>query len=136
MSLRPSEADRLATILQAGRYVLNGLFATAVHFGILSGLVFVWQGQWAGVANFLAAVVGITVSFLGNRYFVFGSGARTLPQQLIRFLPLYGALAVLHGVILFVWTDWLGLDYRIGFLVGIVIQVISSYLANKYWVFS
>lgn len=123
-------------MLQAGRFVVNGLFATAVHYGVLTGLIAVWNGHNAGVANFLAAIVGITVSFLGNRYFVFGIGSRTIGQQLIRFLPLYGALAVLHGVILFLWTDWLRLDYQIGFLIGIMIQMITSYLANKYWVFS
>ena len=136
MLSRPSETDRLANLFQAGRFILNGLFATGVHYSALTGLLLAWDGRQAGIANFLAALVGITVSFLGNRYFVFGGGSRTLLQQLVRFLPLYGALAVVHGLILFVWTDWLGLDYQIGFLIGIVVQVVCSYLANKFWVFS
>ncbi|HHW4681225.1 MAG TPA: GtrA family protein, partial [Xylella taiwanensis] len=56
---------------QVLRYLLNGLFATAVHYTILRFNMEVLDLHLAGLANGIAAVFGITVSFIGNRYFVF-----------------------------------------------------------------
>ncbi len=55
--------------------------------------------------------------------------------QAMKFSGLYGAIAVLHGLVLLIWTDWLGLDYRIGFLIATAIQVSLSYIGNKLLVF-
>ena len=90
----------------------------------------------AGLANLCAAVVGITSSFLGSRFYVFAASARQpwLPQA-IKFSGLYGAIALLHGLVLWLWTDRLGLDYRAGFLLATGLQVSLSYLGNKFLVF-
>ena len=44
-------------------------------------------------------------------------------------------IAVFHGLVLLIWTDWYALDYRIGFLIATVVQVLLSYLGNKLLVF-
>ena len=44
-------------------------------------------------------------------------------------------IAVGHGLILYLWTDRAGLDYRIGFLVATCFQVACSFFGNKLWVF-
>lgn len=117
------------------RYVFNGLCATAIHYAVLTFNMKVLAMGSAGAANLIAACVGITASFLGNRYFVFAGTSGSFFGQAARFGGLYAAIALLHGAVLFVWTDLMRLDYRIGFLVATAVQVSLSYVGNKRLVF-
>lgn len=123
------EAGRIA------RFILNGLFATAVHFGVLAGLI---EGAGLGsaaIANALAAVCGIAVSYAGNRTFVLRSRA---PHRRAgtRFLACYTAVVSLHGGAMALWADIGGLDYRIGFLLFTGLAAVLTYLLNRFFVFS
>jgi len=117
------------------RYIANGLVATGTHFCVLTFNMQVVEMRSAGVANFIGAVFGIAVSFLGSRYFVFKKHQDPILGQATAFLLLYASIAVLHGLILYGWTDVFGFDYRIGFLIGTFFQVVLSYLGNKTLVF-
>lgn len=121
---------------EAVRYVINGAIATSVHYIVLRAGVETLQLSSAGVANFIAALFGIATSFLGSRWFVFRQFSDPILHQAARFTVLYGVLACLHGVLLFIWTDLSGLDYSIGFAVAIIVQVLVSYPGNKYLVFA
>lgn len=118
------------------RYIINGIVATAIHYGVLSFNLDVLAFKSAGAANFIAAIFGIASSFLGSRYFVFAKSSGNMMTQAAKFSVLYGAIAVLHGLVLFLWTDWLGGDYRTGFLLATALQVSLSYLGNKFLVFN
>lgn len=118
------------------RFFINGLLATAVHYGVLTLNLQYLEMRSAGLANLLAAVFGITSSFIGNRYFVFRKHEGGLLSQAKSFLLLYAAIACLHGAVLFGWTDVGGLDYRLGFLVATCLQVILSYWGNRRLVFN
>lgn len=118
------------------RYVANGLVATLVHFLVLT-LNVEWIGfESAGLSNLIAATFGIATSFIGSRYYVFKKHEAPVISQASLFFLLYGIIAVVHGLILLVWTDVYGNNYRIGFLIATVFQVIMSYIGNKYLVFS
>ena len=121
--------------LQMMRFGINGVVATVVHFLVLVFNLKVLALPSAGLANGIAALFGVSASFIGSRYFVFPATGESILVQAIRFSGLYAAIAILHGLILLVWTDWFGLDYRIGFLVATGIQVSLSYLGNKTLVF-
>lgn len=121
---------------QFARYVCNGLFATAVHYAVLRFNLDVVLMSSVGVANFVAAAFGITASFLGSRYFVFASSAGNLEHQAAKFLLTYGAIAVMHGVILHIWSDRAGLPYTWGFILATGVQVFMSYFGNKVYVFA
>lgn len=118
------------------RYIINGIVATAVHFSILTFNIEVIHISSAGLANFIAAIFGITVSFLGSRYYVYENHTGTFMNHVVKFGLLYASIALLHGFVLFVWSDHYGLDWRLGFLVATVIQVTLSYIGNKVWVFN
>lgn len=120
---------------EIARYGINGLAATAVHYGVLTFNLKVLQLSSAGLANLIAAVFGVGASFFGSRYFVFPAASQSIFRQALKFSALYGAIAVLHGLVLLVWSDWHGLDYRLGFLIATAIQVSLSYLGNKFLVF-
>jgi putative flippase GtrA len=123
------------SILEIARYAINGLIATAVHFGVLIFNIEILDFKSTGIANFIAAIFGISASYLGSRYFVFNRTAEKITLQALRFGVLYSVIAVLHGAFLWVWTDWNGLDYRIGFVIATIFQVSLSYFGNKLLVF-
>jgi len=120
---------------QFARYVANGVAATLVHYGVLVLLLEVIGFRSAGGANFAAAVVGITFSFLGSRYFVFDASHGDWRRQFWRFFLVYAILALAHAGVLLVWTDWFGYDFRMGFLLATGLQVMISFIANRTLVF-
>ena len=117
------------------RYGVNGIVATLIHFFVLAFNLQFLEMNSAGLASMLAAIVGITISFLGSRYFVFKNTGERIASQFMKFSGVYGAIALLHGAVLGVWTDLNGLDFRIGFFAATVLQVTLSYLGNKFLVF-
>jgi len=117
------------------RYIMNGLLATAIHYGVLTFNIEVVEMPSAGLANLVAAIFGITASFLGSRHFVFKKYQEPIINQATMFGILYATIACLHGVVLYVWTDMYKFDYRIGFIIATVLQVMLSYWGNKILVF-
>jgi putative flippase GtrA len=117
------------------RYCINGIVATAVHYAVLTLNLQVLAMPSAGLANVVAAFFGISTSFVGSRYFVFRQTQVGILPQAAKFGGLYLAFAVVHGAVLLLWTDWLGYDYRLGFLFATAIQISGSYLGNKYLIF-
>ena len=117
------------------RYIVNGLVATAVHFLVLTFNLKVLEWNSAGVANLIAAVFGIAVSFLGSRYYVFNGSLEPLVKQLYRFMLLYAAIAILHGLLMYIWVDLYLQNYMIGFVIATFMQVACSYIGNKVLVF-
>ena len=76
------------------RYVMNGFFATAVHYAVLNICIEHFNIGSAGISNLLASAVGITCTFLGNRYFVFRCYDQAIIKQLIKFVGLYLSIAL------------------------------------------
>ncbi|PNI00921.1 GtrA family protein [Vibrio diazotrophicus] len=117
------------------RYIINGLVATAAHYCTLNINVLLFKFESIGVANLLAACVGITASFIGSRYFVYQEHTNSFVSQLARFSMLYMSIALLHGSFLYIWSDMYHLSYNVGFLIATVFQVLLSYFGNKILVF-
>ena len=122
-------------IFQFFRYGINGVVATLAHFGVLALLIDGWGVSSAAAANGFAAIVGITVSFAGNRYLVFKSTVESIYKQASRFGLLYLVIAVVHAGVMFLLSDLAGLRYQVGFLVATVVQFILSYFGNRFLVF-
>lgn len=120
---------------QLVRYLVNGVLATVVHYGVLRFNIEVLQITPAALANGIAALFGITTSFLGSRYFVFRGREGSLARQGVLFLLVYAAIALLHALVMYVWADRLGHDYRVGFVLATGMQMAFSFLANKLVVF-
>lgn len=116
-------------------FLINGVIATFIHLIILITLVN-FSGMSYGVSNFCAAIFGISASFFGNKFFVFGKkNDLNLKIQIIRFLSLYSFLAINHGFLLFLWSDLNGLNYLVGFLIITFLNTSISFLVNKFVIF-
>lgn len=122
-------------ILEILRYGINGIVATAVHYAVLIFNLEMLSLSSAGLANMVAALFGISTSFIGSRYFVFRKTDESILPQAAKFGGLYIAFAVVHGAVLFIWTDRLGYDYRLGFILATAFQITGSYLGNRFLVF-
>ncbi len=120
---------------EIARYVVNGLFATIIHYFVLTINMDFIGFRSAGLANFIAAFFGIFASYMGNRYFVFKAFSKSVLNQSIPFIALYSLLALVHGIVLYVWTDLYNFDYRIGFVIASVVQFFLSFFGNKVFVF-
>lgn len=120
---------------EVSRYIINGLVATAIHYSVLTFNIEIAGMQSAGLANMIAAVFGISSSFLGSRYYVFKRQHDPISDQAAKFVLLYAFIACLHGLVLYAWTDVYKLDYRAGFIMATFLQVAISYLGNKFLVF-
>ena len=108
---KPTALTRGERAGEVARFVVNGLFATGVHFSVLTFA-------------------------LGNRYFVFRGHTDTILSQAPRFAGVYVTIGLLHAGVLLVLTDWLKIDFRIGFLVATCLQVAISYVGNRRLVFA
>lgn len=117
------------------RYIVNGIIATLVNYLVLNFNMLILDMKSAGVANFIAAIFGITTSFLGSRHFVYRNHTNSVQSQAIRFLLLYGFIAVLAGLVMYVWSDLYGFSYQIGFVIATFVQMLFSYFGNKMLVF-
>lgn len=116
------------------RFVINGVIATAAHYLTLvilveaAGMTIVWA------ANTMATGVGVAVSYLGNRSFVFRSSV-SHTSALPRFLVIYGVIFTLHGAGMAAWADWAGLNYSIGFVILTGLSAMANFLLNRSFVF-
>lgn len=117
------------------RYIINGVIATLVNYLVLNFNMLVLDMKSAGVANFIGAIFGISASFIGSRYFVYRNHTNSVQSQVLRFLLLYGFIAALAGLVMYVWSDLYGLNYQIGFIVATFVQMLFSYFGNKVLVF-
>ena len=116
------------------RFIVNGVIATAAHYLALVVLV-----ELAGIgavwaANIMATAIGVAVSYLGNRSFVFRSSAAH-SSALPRFLVVYGAIFTLHGAGMAAWADWAGLNYSVGFVILTGLSAAATFLLNRSFVF-
>jgi putative flippase GtrA len=117
------------------RYLVNGILATAIHFCVLSFNINVLQMPYMAVANLVAAIFGVTASFIGSRFYVFKGHQESIKVHFLKFTSLYLVIALLHGLVLLIWSDWFKFDYRLGFLIATALQINISYFGNKKWVF-
>ena len=116
-------------------YLINGIAATAVHYAVFTSNIFIFEFASAGIANLIASIFGIITSFLGNRYFVFKNLDRNIFDQGLNFFLLYSVIAAMNGLILYIWSDRIGLSYNLGFVLATALQFILSFYGNKFLIF-
>ena len=116
-------------------YVVNGVIATLAHYVALRGLLWTISDLDAGVANMGASLVGVTVSFLGNRIIVFRHTRQPAGLQLAQYVVLYGVLALLQGLLMHALVNGLGVSLLLGFFCCAAFQWFAGYAANKHLIF-
>lgn len=116
------------------RFLINGLVATSVNYGVLVIFIEYVGIKYVGIASLLSAIAGISISFIGNRLFVFRSKAPVL-MELVRFKTVYALAALFQALCMTLWSDKFSLNYTLGFIVITSISVFLSYFSNRSFVF-
>jgi len=120
---------------QVFKFIINGLIATFVHYMVLYFNMEVIRMTSATLANLIGASFGITVSFFGNRNFVFLSKNKAVHFQAMGFITLQSILIAIQSIILFIWVDLYDHNYQIVFIFAVGISTVLSYTANKLIIF-
>lgn len=116
-------------------YVVNGAIATLAHYVALRSLLWTINGLDAGIANMGASLVGVTVSFLGNRIIVFRHTRQPAGLQFVQYVVLYGVLALLQGLLMHALVNGMGVSLLLGFFFCAAFQWFAGYVANKHLIF-
>lgn len=129
--MRASRHRRLAT--QVVRFGIVGVTATAMHVGIVLGLVEtgLLAPFWANVVAFSAALF---VSYLGNHKWTFelqGGHRRHFPRFItVAILGLAANQGVFHVVV-----SVLQRDYRIALAIVVTVIPAVTFALNRLWAF-
>lgn len=114
---------------QVLRFAITGAFNTGLGYGIYAGLVFFGLGY--ALANLLALVIGILVSFKTQGRFVFDNRSnRLLGRFIASWVIIYLLTVALIGRLIAY-----GFDAYIAGALAVPFSTILSFLAQKYLVF-
>lgn len=108
------------------RFLISGGLNTIATYGIYLFLL-----NWFGYkpSYSVAFILGILMSYIGNRFFVFKShqGIKTvLLFPLVYLLQYFVGLAVL-----WIWIDFFHLNPQLGPLITILVSIPLTYLVSK-----
>ena len=136
MSIVSGNAKTKKFFEQFSLFIINGLFATSVHFISLFFLVNFSTLNY-GFSNFYAFLCGSISSFLGNKFIVFKVTKNSkIFLQILKFSFLYLFLAIGHGIALYWWSDINSYNYIIGFILIALFNLFISFSFNKYLIFN
>jgi putative flippase GtrA len=115
------------------RFGIIGATATAVHIGVAVAAV-EGGGVHPQVGNVLGFAVAFVVSYLGQRYFTFGS-TQTHQVALLRFAVVAGTGALVNLLVAGVLLK-LGLYYVAAIFIGLLTAAVVTYQLNRQWTFT
>jgi putative flippase GtrA len=124
----PKIVPKLLNILFV-KFVLIGVFNTAFSYSIYAGLLFV--GFNYALANLIALILGIIVSFRTQGRFVFGNTDIRLG---VRFLLGWGFIYAV-AVLLVGWMISLGINAYSAGAVALPFTAVTSFFVQKNFVF-
>ncbi|MDA9086240.1 GtrA family protein [Methylophilaceae bacterium] len=116
------------------RFVINGFFATGVHYLVMLFVIKILNISLYSFAYAIAFIIAVTVSFWGNKIFVF-KNKENKKYQFIKFFFLYIVILNFTSGVMWLISDYWNYHYNIGFMVAISIQFVCGYLGSRYFIF-
>lgn len=125
-------ANTRSLAAQAVRFMVSTGFSAAMSFGLPIAL-----HEWFGIAARIAVAIGFAVAYLGNiallRLFVFRSNG-SWRRQIMRYVPINGALRLVEYFGFLVLYESLRLDYRIAMLIVLGASSFFKFFIYR-WIF-
>ena len=117
------------------RFLVVGVWNFAFGYGVFAGLYWSLQGTWHDWAiTFVAAILGITMSFLTHRIITYRSHGCWW-REYVRFYVVYGGQSLLNIFLIWLLVTRMGCNaYIIQFLI-LSVLTIASYWAHKLYSF-
>lgn len=135
------------SLLQFVKFGLVGVWNTVFSYAINVGCLLAFQKMGVlgtanldmYVANTIAFILSVLVSFLLNSKFVFTleeGQSRNFWKALFKSYLSYGFTGIiLNNVLAYLWVDILGISKFIAPLISLVIAIPINFLMNKLWAF-
>ncbi len=121
-------------ITEITRFGIIGLIATAVHFAILT-LGVEHLSVPPTPATGLAFICALSITYLGQSLWVFHERSHHGPAQMMRFAVSLTIGLLANMATMAACVHVLGLGYRTGFVLGLVVVPALSFVINRFWVF-
>lgn len=119
-------------INQKIKFIISGVVSTLIHFLFLLIGVEIIKISLISISNLFASFFGLSSSFILNRYFVFRKFNKDILITYIQFMFANTLTIIVTSLLFLLWSDILGWDYRIGFLlIYLFIAIINFYLYKK-----
>lgn len=120
---------------QKARYVVGSAFNAAFGYFVVIGLhAVLYPALNMFAIGILANVLGITVSFTTYKWFVFRSRGNWLSEYLKCYV-VYGLLALVNAVGLWVLVDMIGLSVWLAPAIMIALCFVGSYFSHANFTF-
>jgi putative flippase GtrA len=120
-------ASRTQIIKFCGVGILNTIVGYGVFFLLVNYMYYLQ-------ALLIAHIVGVTHSFIWNKYWVFKSKKHLL-LEFIKFNLIYAIVFVANAIALFVSVDLLQVNPRLAQLILLPVITLVSFFGQKLWTF-
>lgn len=118
------------------RYLAAGVWNTVFGYGIGVGFLYAFHDRMnAAAIGVLCNVLGITMSFLSYKLFVFRTPGRWLAEYL-RCYVVYGGMALLGIALLWLFVERMHLTYWLAQGLVVALTVVVSYIGHAKFTFS
>lgn len=98
------------TIAQASKFLVTGFINTAIDFGVLNLLMWIFkinQGPWIILLNVISFTCAVTNSYFLNKYWTFKEKSHASGGQFIQFVILTAIGAVMNTAIVYGFSTYL-----------------------------
>lgn len=135
------------SLLQFVKFGLVGVWNTVFSYTITVSCLLIFRklgilivdNRDIYVANIIAFILSVLVSFLLNNKFVFTldeGQSRNFWRALFKTYLSYGFTGlILNNVLAYVWVEMLGISKFVAPLISLVIAIPINFLMNKLWAF-
>ena len=117
------------------RFLIVGVWNFAFGYGAFAGLYWALNGRWPDwLISSVAAVLGITMSFLTHRFITYRSHGCWW-REYLRFYVVYGGQSLLNVLLIWLLVTQLKLNAYIVQLAISIVLTLATYWAHKYYSF-
>lgn len=121
-------------ILQVVKFLISGGISAILEIGLLIAFVDGFNLDYLK-ANILVFLIGGPINFYLNKYWVFEKGALKGYVQIVSFVLLALLNLGLNQFLLWIFVEFIHIDYRISKVLAIGIGVLFNFLVKKYLIF-
>ena len=112
------------------RFLCAGAVGVSLSYITLYGLT-EWFGVWYMLSAVLGFFVNLTSNFILQRNWTFKSRSKNVGRQFVQYTILYGALFSTNLIVLYVFTEYVGLWYIAAQLIASVVCTIISFFSSR-----
>ena len=117
------------------RFLIVGVWNFAFGYAVFAGLYWALNGIWPDwLISAVAAVLGITMSFVTHRFITYRSSGCWW-REYLRFYVVYGGQSLLNVLLIWLLVTKLKMNAYIVQLTISIVLTLATYWAHKYYSF-